>query len=159
MHCRAGIERRALRLFPGAATMKPERPVEPPATADRPLPLARVDAGHGDQRTCSPRAIRPDGTYAGQAGGYGGPQHSEGPDADATEPGGGTYGYPHGPGLGGAGGRRPDDEATDLSSAPRVVPGDLDPHPGPGDRFGAGRPRWWRGAPEDAGEEPAEDTG
>jgi hypothetical protein len=122
--------------------MKPERPAEPPA---------HVEAGHGDQRTYSPRAIRPDGTYAGLAGGYGGPPHSEGPAAEAAMPGEGTYGYPYGVGVGDTGGRRPDDEAADLSNVPALVPEDPDPDPGPGDRFGAGRQRWWRSAPDPGG--------
>jgi hypothetical protein len=118
-------------------------------------PPRHVEPGHGDQRTYSPRAIRPDGTYAGLAAGYGGPAHSEGPAADAAMPGEGTYGYPFGPGIGDTGGRRPDDEAADLAAAPQFVPEDPDPNPGPGDRFGAGRQRWWRG-PADAGRRDAE---
>lgn len=124
--------------------------------SDRPAPPAdHVEAGHGEQRTYSPRAIRPDGTYAGLAAGYAGPAHSEGPVADAAREGEGTYGYPTGPGVGDTGGRRPDDEAAAIAADPPRVPEDPDLDPGPGDRFGAGRQHVWQG-PADPGGRDAE---
>jgi hypothetical protein len=96
-----------------------------------------VDAGHGEQRTYSPRGIAADGTYVGHAGGYVG-----GRGAGASQGGGvhgeGTYGYPYGQGIGLVGERHPDDEAMGLGGVGQ-------PHDefGPGDRFGAGRTAEW----------------
>lgn len=124
--------------------MNDESPIEPESANE---------AGHGDQRTYSPGAVRPDGTYVGEPGGMAGAPHSEGPAADAAKPGEGTYGYPTGPGVGDTGGRHPDDEANDLSTDPGRVPEDADPNPGPGDHFGAGRQRGWQGEQDPGGRE------
>jgi hypothetical protein len=94
-----------------------------------------VDAGHGLQRTYSPRGIAADGTYVGHAGGYVG---GRGGGPGAGSHGEGTYGYPYGQGIGLVGERHPDDEARELGGV-----GAPDDRFGPGDRFGAGRTAEW----------------
>jgi hypothetical protein len=111
-----------------------------------------VDAGHGEQRTYSPRGIAADGTYVGHAGGYVGGRGTGAPAQQAGfHHGEGTYGYPYGQGIGLVGERHPDDEAATL--------GDVGaPHDafGPGDRFGAGRTAEWLSPSFDPGYRDAE---
>ena len=95
-----------------------------------------VDAGHGEQRTYSPRGIAADGTYVGHAGGYVGGRGGAG--AGHRGHGEGTYGYPYGQGIGLVGERHPDDEAMGLAWV-----GEAHDEFGPGDRFGAGRTAEW----------------
>jgi hypothetical protein len=109
-----------------------------------------VEAGHGEQRTYSPRGIASDGTYVGHAGGYVGGRPIV-RDHD-TQGGEGTYGYPYGQGIGLVGGRHPDDEAKLLG--PQTMPEDRGPDPG--DRFGAGRAAEWRSPSFDPGFRDAE---
>ena len=99
----------------------------------------RERAGHGDQRTYSPRGIAPDGTYVGQAGGREGPIESGDSSARGNERGEGTYGYPYGPGVGIALERHPDDEARDLRPFEKPL------EEAPLDRFGTGRAGEWLG--------------
>jgi hypothetical protein len=108
-------------------------------------PRRHVDAGHGTQRTYSPRAIAADGTYVGHAGGYVGSHGGAGSREDST------YGYPYGQGIGLVGERHPDDEAATLGGV-----GMDSTDFGPGDRFGAGRNADWRTAPFDPGFRDAE---
>ena len=105
-------------------------------------------AGHDEQRTYSPQAVRKDRTYAGRAGGYG-PAGTGAPGDEGGSPDGeGTYGFPHGVGVGDTGGRHPDDEALDP---PPPYADEVDLDPGPGDHFGAGRHKVWKGAPDPGG--------
>jgi len=108
-----------------------------------------VDAGHGAQRTYSPRGIAADGTYVGHAGGYVGGRGGTGSGQRAH--GEGTYGYPYGQGIGLVGERHPDDEAMDLAWV-----GQANDEFGPGDRFGAGRTAEWLSPKFDPGFRDAE---
>jgi hypothetical protein len=98
-----------------------------------------VAAGHGEQRTYSPRGIAADGTYVGHAGGYVGHAIHGGRPADGH--GEGTYGYPFGQGIGLAFERHPDDEARVFAASPPPMEVSLEP----GGRFGAGRTAEWVG--------------
>jgi len=113
----------------------------------------QVDAGHGEQRTYSPRGVAADGTYVGHAGGYVGGRHSADAVARGDERlhGEGTYGYPYGQGIGLVGERHPDDEARELGAV-----GAPDDRFGPGDRFGAGRTADWTNPVFDPGFRDAE---
>jgi hypothetical protein len=113
----------------------------------------RVDAGHGEQRTYSPRGIAADGSYVGHAGGYVGGRRGEpgGMEHEGERHGEGTYGYPYGQGIGLVGERHPDDEARLLGGV-----GAPSEEYGPGDRFGAGRTAEWVSPAFDPGARDAE---
>jgi hypothetical protein len=87
---------------------------------DRLSPAERALAPEGDAPMQSPNATADDGTWVGQAGGYGGGESPAGErEEGANARGEGAYGFPAGPGVGMPGGEhQPAAQPPDVVTNP-----------------------------------------